>query len=198
MDIQAYIYSGVLEQYCLGMLDDEQAAFVVQMSALYPEVKSELGNIESAFENFAQDGAIEVNPVVRANIISAIEHTFSDAVLDIHDLPEIKKTSNYEGWLNCVAHLIPDTIEDFSAHVLRQTPAITQLLVISRVDVPEESHEEVFESLLILKGECECTIGTETIQMQAGDYIDIPLHIPHNVKVLSPYVVAILQHKAVA
>jgi quercetin dioxygenase-like cupin family protein len=70
--------------------------------------------------------------------------------------------------------------------------------VISRVDVPEESHEEVFESLLILKGECECTIGTETIQMQAGDYIDIPLHIPHNVKVLSPYVVAILQHKAVA
>jgi mannose-6-phosphate isomerase-like protein (cupin superfamily) len=198
MDIQEYIYSGVLEEYCLGMLTEEQAAFVVQMSMLYPEVKRELNSIEDAFEYFAQDGAIKVNPQVRKNIIKTIEHTFSDAVIDSNNLPEIKKTSNLDAWLTFVKPLIPAQIEDFNTRVLRSDTRITQMLVISKVNVPEESHEEVLESLFILKGCCQCTIGNETIQMQAGDYIDIPLHVAHNVKILSPYVVAIVQHKAVA
>ena len=198
MDIKEYIYSGVLEEYCLGMLDEEQSAFVVQMSMLYPEVKRELDNIQTAFEYFAQDNAIEVNPRVRGNIISALEHTFSDTVLDSNNLPEIKKTSNLEAWLNFVEPFMPVVVEDIYMHVLRADDQIKQTLVVSRIDVPEESHGDVFESLLILQGECACTIGDTTIQMEAGDYIDIPLHIDHDVKVLSPYVVAIVQHRAVA
>jgi mannose-6-phosphate isomerase-like protein (cupin superfamily) len=198
MDIHEYIYSGVLEEYCLGMLNDEQAAFVVQMSMLYPEVKRELDSIEAAFEYFAQDGSIKVNPQIRKNIINAVEHTFSDAVIDSNNLPEIKKTSNLDAWLTFVELLLPAQIDDFSAQVLRSDDKITQMLVVSKIDVPEESHSDLQESLYILKGNCECIIGDKTIQMHAGDYIDIPLHVSHNVKILSPYVVAIVQHKAVA
>ncbi|MBW4891895.1 cupin domain-containing protein [Mucilaginibacter sp. HMF5004] len=198
MNIQSYIYSGILEQYCLGMLNDDDAAFVVQMTMLYPEVKNELSSIEQAFEYFAQDGAIRVSPKVRANIIKTIEHTFSDAVLDINNLPEIKKTSNLEAWYKCVEPLIPVVVEDFNLQVLRSEGGLTQMLVVSRIDVPEESHGDVFESLYILRGTCECSIGDKIVRMEAGDYIDIPLHVEHNVKIVSPYVVAIVQHKAVA
>jgi mannose-6-phosphate isomerase-like protein (cupin superfamily) len=197
MDVQKYIYSGVLEEYVLGMLEPEQESIVVAMSLLYPEVKRELENIEFAFEYFAQDNAVKVNPKVRKNIISAIEHTFTDTLIDIKKLPEIKKTSNLDAWLSCVEPLIPTVFEDFSLQVLRSDDKITQMLVVSRVDVPEELHGDVLESLFILKGHCECVIGNQTIQMEAGCYIDIPLNVKHNVKVLSPYVVAIVQHKAV-
>jgi mannose-6-phosphate isomerase-like protein (cupin superfamily) len=198
MDIKEYIYSGVLEEYCLGMLDEEQSAFVIEMSLLYPEVKRELDSIQTAFEYFAQDNAIEVNPRVRANIINALEHGFSDTALNINNLPEIKKTSDLEAWINFVEPFMPVVVEDIYMHILHADDKIKQTLVVSRIDVREESHSDVFESLLILHGECACTIGDKTIQMEAGDYIDIPLHTDHDVKILSPYVVAIVQHKAVA
>ena len=47
------------------MLNDEDAAFVVQMSMLYPRVKEELTNIEFAFEYFAQDNAITPSPLLK-------------------------------------------------------------------------------------------------------------------------------------
>jgi mannose-6-phosphate isomerase-like protein (cupin superfamily) len=198
MDIKEYIYSGVLEEYCLGMLDEEQSAFVIEMSLLYPEVKRELDSIQTAFEYFAQDNAIEVNPRVRTNIINALEHGFSDTALNINNLPEIKKTSDLEAWINFVEPFMPVVVEDIYMHILHADDKIKQTLVVSRIDVREESHSDVFESLLILHGECACTIGDTTIQMEAGDYIDIPLHTDHDVRILSPYVVAIVQHKAVA
>jgi mannose-6-phosphate isomerase-like protein (cupin superfamily) len=198
MDVQQYINSGVLEEYCLGRLSEEQEAFVIQMTMLYPEVKAELTQVELALEKLANDNAQPVNPDIRNAIISAIGHTFSDAVLDINNLPEIKKTSDHESWLKCVEHLIPNEIPEFTALSLRHTEAITQLLVVSKIDVPQESHGDVFESLLILKGACECTIGDTIIRMETGDYIDIPLHVDHNIKILSPYVIAIVQHKSVA
>ncbi len=198
MDVQKYIYSGVLEEYILGMLKPEQEAVVEEMSLIYPEVKRELESIRTAFEYFAPDSSIGLLPRVRNNIIDAIEHTFSDNAIDIKNLPEIKKTSNVDAWFSCIEPLIPLILEDFSMQVLRSDDKITQMLVVSRIDVPEESHSDVQETLLILKGVCECTIGGEIIQLQAGDYLEIPLHLQHDVKILTPYVVAIVQHKAVA
>lgn len=118
--------------------------------------------------------------------------------LNINNLPEINKNSDADSWLTCVKHLIPADIEDFTLKLLRKYHGVTQMLVISKIDVPDESHEDVLESLLILKGSCRCTIGGKAVVLKEGDYIDIPLHVQHNVKVLTPYVVAILQHKAVA
>ena len=55
MDIQAYIKSGKLELYLLGELSERERAEVVSMAAKFPEIQSELDeleqlNIEKAIE----------------------------------------------------------------------------------------------------------------------------------------------------
>jgi hypothetical protein len=46
MDVQKFIQSGILEEYCLGLLSDEESAYLIQVAMLFPSIKSELTAIE--------------------------------------------------------------------------------------------------------------------------------------------------------
>jgi mannose-6-phosphate isomerase-like protein (cupin superfamily) len=194
MDIQEYIKSGILEQYCLGLLDAAQAGDVIRLSLLYPEIKQELTAVENAIEKLSASNAVTPNSGLKQKILGRLG--FADEPLDINNLPATDKYSNHLSWLNAVEHLIPaEPFEDLSIQVLRQDDKIAQMLVVAKVDVPDESHEAYKESFFILKGTCECTVGDEIIQLNAGGFLEIPLHVEHNIKMLTPHVVAILQYQ---
>lgn len=53
MNIEAYISSGKLEQYLLGLLSESEAQEVEQVAAAYPEVKAELNAMEDALSQYA-------------------------------------------------------------------------------------------------------------------------------------------------
>ncbi|MES2559525.1 MAG: anti-sigma factor [Bacteroidota bacterium] len=53
MDSKAYIESGILETYALGMCSDEEAHQVEAMCSQYPEVKAELTEIQDAINGYA-------------------------------------------------------------------------------------------------------------------------------------------------
>ena len=72
MDIQKYIDSGILESYCLGLLDEQDEAYLIQMTMLYPEVKAELTAIELAMEKMADLSAVEPNPAVKQRFMASI------------------------------------------------------------------------------------------------------------------------------
>jgi mannose-6-phosphate isomerase-like protein (cupin superfamily) len=69
------------------------------------------------------------------------------------------------------------------------------MLVVTRLNVPPEIHEDLAESFFILKGQCTCTIGGRRVTLNPGDHLDIPLHVSHDITIDSPYVIAILQHQ---
>lgn len=195
MNIQEYIKSGILEQYCLGLLDADQAGDVVRLSLVYPEIKQELTAVENAIEKLAAANAIAPTSALKQKILGTLGFA-ADEPLDINNLPATGKYSNYISWLNAVEHLIPaEPFEDLSIKVLRQDDKIAQMLVVAKVNVPDETHEAYKESFFILKGTCECTIGDETIQLNPGGFLEIPLHVTHDIKMLTPYVVAILQYQ---
>lgn len=197
MDITAYIKSGVLEQYCLGMLNADEETAVIKIAAQYPEVKQELAEIERAIEHMAAAESVQPDNDLKEIILASLGFSRPE-VLDWNNLPTANMYSNHESWLKVVKHLIPDEpFDDFFIQLIRQEENLSQMLVISKVDVPKETHEEIAESFLILKGECICTVGEETFQLKAGDFLEIPLHKEHDVKVLSPYVIAVLQHQLV-
>ena len=58
-DIKSYLESGILEQYVLGDLSNEEMLEVEQNSMIYPEIKSEIIEIESALLNYALYNSIE-------------------------------------------------------------------------------------------------------------------------------------------
>ncbi|MDB5136457.1 MAG: hypothetical protein JWP37_3060 [Mucilaginibacter sp.] len=198
MDVQKFIESGILEEYCLGSQNEEEQAFVIQMSLLYPEVKKELTAIELNMENLAALNAITPGDEVKEKILSSIEFSDANAPLDLNDLPITDENSNHQLWLNVLAHLIPsEPADDFSCEVIRQDERVTQMLVVTKTDVPEELHEDRIESFFILKGTCVCIVGGQLFRLTSGDFLEIPLHTVHDIKIISPYVVAILQHKVV-
>lgn len=53
MNIQAYIESGILEEYVLGTVSPQEKQEVECMSHIYPEIKQELVRTESALEEYA-------------------------------------------------------------------------------------------------------------------------------------------------
>lgn len=53
MNIQAYIESGVIESYVLGMTDSQEAAELEQLSSQYPEIKQAIDAFEASLEKQA-------------------------------------------------------------------------------------------------------------------------------------------------
>ncbi|WP_295671530.1 cupin domain-containing protein [uncultured Mucilaginibacter sp.] len=197
MDAGKYIESGVLEEYCLGLLGEEEEAYLIQMAMLYPEIKAELTAIENAMEKLAKVIAVEPSPLVKQKVLSALG--FEDSgMLNIDDLPVIRHAGDPEPWIRLFTHLIPDEpAEDFVSHLIRDDEDVQQMLVISKANVPEEEHGDMLESFFILQGRCECTIGEDFYALGPGDFVEIPLHKKHDIKLVTPHVTAVLQYRFV-
>ena len=72
MDIKAYISSGILELYCTGALTEHENREVEALARQYPEVKSEINNINSALDQYARQYAITPSPDLKAKILNEI------------------------------------------------------------------------------------------------------------------------------
>ncbi|MGZ3871837.1 MAG: cupin domain-containing protein [Mucilaginibacter sp.] len=195
-EIQKYIESGVLEQYCLGLLNEEEKRHLIQMAVRYPEIKAELDAIERSVEQLAAATAVEPPLRVKQNILATLGFDSAATGLDITDLPVIDQSVDPLPWLHALAHLMPDEpVEGFIAQVIRDDNLARQILVITSEDVAEEEHDNLRESFFVLKGHCECTIGDHVYALGPGDFIEIPLNKKHNVRLVTPVVTAVLQYR---
>jgi mannose-6-phosphate isomerase-like protein (cupin superfamily) len=198
MNAQEYIDSGVLYDYCINELSDQQRLEVELMCAQFPEIQKELTSLQGALGNFAGASAITPAPAMQENIWSKLDNINRENTGDIKQLPIINKYSDYNNWKKIVLSFMPaDLTTERTIKTIRDSGGVTQMLVFTRTDVEEEVHENEQESFIILEGECECHIGNQTYRLGPGAFLEIPLHATHNVRVISPYVLAVLQHVAV-
>lgn len=58
MDIKAYISSGILEKYVLGLVNESERQEIEQYILQYPEIRMEVNQIEAAVEKYAQSKAV--------------------------------------------------------------------------------------------------------------------------------------------
>jgi anti-sigma-K factor RskA len=72
-DLKSYLESGILEQYILGDLSSEEMLEVENNALKYPEIRSELAEIEHALLNYAKSNAIEPAGHLRNRIISSLD-----------------------------------------------------------------------------------------------------------------------------
>jgi anti-sigma-K factor RskA len=92
VDIKAYIASGILEIYALGMTNEEETLEVESLLSTYPELRAELEQIELGLEAFAQEQAIEPPTDLKAKILE--EMGLSDSLGKAVEVPA-KKQFNY-------------------------------------------------------------------------------------------------------
>ena len=198
MKAQEYIDNNIVSDYCLGLLKGEDKAAFEKALLLYPELQQEVKSIQEGLEKYVSVYSKAPSYTTKGKIMGTLENLLLEKQMDLNKLPIINKFSDHKAWMTAIAPLLPKALagEPFM-HVLTTTDSITQVLVMSATDIPDEVHEDVRESFIILEGECECYIGTDTVvRLKAGGYLEIPMHAHHDVKIISDYVVGIMQRIA--
>lgn len=74
MDIKAYISSGILEQYVLGMTSPAETEEVERLAEKHSVIRAEIEEIRSSLESYAQQFAQAPPPFLKDKIWSAIEN----------------------------------------------------------------------------------------------------------------------------
>ncbi len=73
MNISAYIDSGILEEYALGLVSPQEKQEVECLTRVYPELKAELELIEKALEQYALQHGVPVPSRVKDNIFAQMK-----------------------------------------------------------------------------------------------------------------------------
>jgi hypothetical protein len=96
MDIEAYISSGILENYVFDSATPQERQEVECLSKIYPEIKTELLTLQEAIEELARRNAVQPPLELKARVIKAIKSTGQEET--IHKtpliLPQDKKGKN--------------------------------------------------------------------------------------------------------
>lgn len=77
MDIQAYIQSGIIESYVLGVATVEETEELLRLAATHPEIQEAIRSTEAAFEENALTNAIVPDAGIKANLLSALQENFT-------------------------------------------------------------------------------------------------------------------------
>lgn len=194
MDLKAYIESGILELYVLNMLGKSASEEVRELTLSYPELAIEMEAIEKALENYALANAIEPPVTMKAKIEQVLFETARN--LKAAELGPITEESDQHKWYNLVVDHFPDALYATNySQLIIETNGLTQVLVVSELDIAEESHANEYESFLILKGKCRCTVDRHVFYLEPGGYTEIPLCTNHRVEVIEGPVMAIVQYR---
>jgi len=103
MDIKAYIESGIIESYVLGMADDQERAELEQLSRQYPEIRAAIDAFELSLEQNALANAMQPAAHVKANVFTEIAGEFSDTIDAAPSGKLVSMTTPNMGWLRYVA-----------------------------------------------------------------------------------------------
>lgn len=139
MNIQAYIESGILEEYVLGTVTPQEKQEVECMSHIYPEIKEELLRTESALEEYALKHQATPPPSLKESIFAQMNfETPAEEEPEAGEIAEEKAVSQPDAAHGAVAQptqpearVIDNAFERVETQVV--TPAWAKLAVAAAV-----------------------------------------------------------------
>lgn len=188
-----FLISGVVEDYCLGTASPEDVVKLMELCARCPEAKAYLKKNEKGMESFI--GGFSKKPsersksIIRNHILDNLKLEKTKLIGTDQMLPEfigISRHSKIEHWdalLNGIEP--PAEFDNIFVKPLFDSPKRKLTLVWAKDLVPDEVHDDMNESFLLLEGTVDCYINDEVFSMVRGDFMDIPLHSVHKVVVTS-------------
>lgn len=190
---KTFLESGVVEDYCLGTACPEDVEKLMELCKQYPEAQLYLEQNQKTMEAFVGAFSRKPSTTLKKNIhgyvLENIKLEKAKLTYSSQMLPEfigISPYSKVEHWDSLLKEIEPDTEFDniFAKEIfLSEKEELT--LVWAKDSVPEEIHDDMKESFLILEGSVDCYVEGEIFSMRRGDYMEIPLNANHKVVVTS-------------
>lgn len=202
MDIKEYISSGILEQYVLGTISNDDLLNVEQAAAMYPEIAEEILSISNVMEQLAIENAIAptltIKPFIMATIDFIERMESGEQPSNPPILNEASTLNDYASWLHRADMLLPKNAGDLYAKIIGYTPQATTAIAWIKGNAPIETHNKEYEKFLIVEGTCDIVVEDEVYQLVPGDYFAIPLHKSHQVKVTSTIACKVILQRVAA
>lgn len=201
MNIEAYISSGVLENYCLGFCNEAETALVEKYAESYPAIKSEIEKIRGSLENYFQANQVKPSPSVKVNVMLSVyrQMAMEDAVY----APLINEQTDpaaLGSWIT--GKKISNPAENYDNLFISELPSteqVTNFIVYAKKGHEAEMHDNFIEYLYIVKGSCIMNFEGKEIAYNEGDIIQIQPHINHTATVTSEQpMIALVQRQACA
>ena len=190
--LEAYINTGILEMYVLGLTSDEENIEISNLSEAHEEIKKEIESITESLLNYAEKKAPPVNPTTKPMVMAIIDYTQRLESGETPTKPPLlndhSTIADYADWLNRADMVLPvDCKEAIYAKLIGsdQTAMSAILWIKEGCGTPYEIHDVEYEKFLIVEGTCDIITDEKTYSLVAGDYLSIPLHIGHVVQVTS-------------
>ncbi len=200
MNLSDIIESGQIECYIFGLMDNsEQTSFEALMEQ-YPDLAAYVRQSEAALANYALQYARKPASELKHKILAHLKDSWAaDNLVQSNELPLLTRNPDIEFWRKATAGIEHPKFDNIHLHTLRKDDTVEISLVWLSGLVPDEHHDDLIESFLILEGVCSCLVGDEEVVLQAGDYLEMPLHMEHNVRAISQQPVkAVLQWLKIA
>lgn len=97
MDIKEYIASGIIDNYVVGSVSDQERQEVQCLSKIYPEIAEELRSAQKTLEQFAEHIAVTPPLELKAKIMASISKTQQEKITPIISLGDKNSTSQKSG-----------------------------------------------------------------------------------------------------
>jgi mannose-6-phosphate isomerase-like protein (cupin superfamily) len=201
MSMEKFTKTSILEDYCLGLLTIEESEEITLAAKQFPDLLKKIQEIEQSLISFT---TINTRPLLKYNILAALENIPAENNIDINNPPAINRNSDLMLWREAVKNIEPNSAPGkLKTNFIKYTRDFQLCVAWLEDELHEGEHhaDEFAESFFILEGSCECNIGGQIIHLKAGDYLDIPFDTTHTIKSTSinhGYVKAILQRKKLA
>lgn len=189
MNIKAYIKSGILESYVLGMASAAEIAEVEKFSSVHSEIKMEIEEISKALELYAEQHRVEPHAAIKTLLMATIDYTKRMESGEPQSFPqhlnEHSKIKDYQQWLDREDMVVARDFQGMFAKIIGYSEEATTAIVWIKNMAPEEIHHNEYEKFLIVEGTCEIIVDGKVNELYPGDYFAIPLHSDHHVQVTS-------------
>jgi len=188
-----FLESGVVEDYCLGTATLEDVTRLQSLCNQFAEAQAYLEKNQKAMEEligkFSRKPSDHSKNIINKNILENLKLESASLIGDEQLLPEfigISRHSNIDHWDALVKEITPPSdFENIYAKPLFVSTTQELILVWAKNIVPDEVHDDLTESFLLLEGTADCYVDDEVFSMVKGDFMEIPLHSNHKVVVTS-------------
>lgn len=201
MDIEAYIKSGIVENYCLGFCTADEDAAVEQYALKYPRLQNEIERVRSLLEGYFKSNEVTPPPTVKISIMLSIYRQMAENDSQYPPLIEGDKSRDaIIKWLK-IQPIVKPTENERSLFV-RMLPSsghVINFIVHATTGHAEEVHDDLIEYLFVINGSCIMNFDGRKIKYNQGDLIRIMPHIRHSGIVTSTEpMIALVQRQACA
>jgi len=184
-----YIKSGILEMYVLGLTSEAENLEIANLADVNAAIQHEIETITNSLINYAEKDVNAVDPTIKPMFLATIDYTKrlegGEAQMFPAILNEQSKVLDYEPWLSREDMTAPAGYDNLFVKIIGyDAKAITAITWIKE-GTPYETHKTEYEKFLIVEGSCDIVTDAKVYSLLPGDYLSIPLHVRHQVKITS-------------